>query len=162
MQFTLDAETYAMLRRTQDLLRHQIPSGDVGAIFTRALRLLAGDLEKKRLATTERPRKTAVASSPKPGSRHIPAEVRRQVWARGGARCAFVGRDGHRCTETGRLEIHHVWPEALGGPPTVAGLELRCQSHNLYEAELIFGPRPRERGADAHVPEHAAPPELET
>jgi hypothetical protein len=159
LQFTVDETTHALLRRAQDLLRHQIPDGDLAAIFTRALALLVGDVEKKKLAKTDRPRKPAL---PDPDSRHIPAEVRRQVWARDGQQCAFIGRDGHRCTETGRLELHHLHPEALDGPSTLSNLEVRCRAHNVYEAELIFGPRPPmalcERSAPClvheHVPEH--------
>jgi hypothetical protein len=44
------------LRRAQDLLRQVIPNGDPAAIFDRALTLLVADLERARLAATERPR----------------------------------------------------------------------------------------------------------
>lgn len=71
-------------------------------------------------------------------SRHIPAAVRRQVWARDQGRCAFVGSQG-RCTETGFLEFHHLLPYAAGGEATVANIELRCRPHNRYEAERYFG-----------------------
>lgn len=72
-------------------------------------------------------------------SRHIPAAVRRQVWARDQGRCAFVGSQG-RCQETGFLEFHHLLPYAAGGETTVANIELRCRPHNRYEAERYFGP----------------------
>jgi hypothetical protein len=81
LQVTVSRETYEKLRRAQDLLRHTIPSGDPAAIVDRALTLLLADLEKTKLAATERPR-AARASSP--GSRHIPAAVKREVWARDG------------------------------------------------------------------------------
>ena len=60
------------------------------------------------------------------------------VWARDGGRCRFEGPAG-RCTETGRLEFHHVIPYAHGGPTTVENLELRCAAHNQYEAEQCVG-----------------------
>ena len=44
IQFTVTRETYGRLREAQDLLRHRIPNGDVGAIFDRALSLLLQDL----------------------------------------------------------------------------------------------------------------------
>ena len=72
-------------------------------------------------------------------TRHISAAVKREVWRRDNARCAFVSRDGHRCGETGGLEFHHVTPWAVGGQPTVEGLSLRCKAHNLREAERFFG-----------------------
>jgi len=40
VQFTIDQETEEQLRRLQDLLRREIPDGDPGAIFVRALPLL--------------------------------------------------------------------------------------------------------------------------
>ena len=135
LQFTVGEETYCKLRRVQDLFRHRLPSGDLDAIFDRALTLLLTDLEKSKLAATKRPR---VSSPSATASRHVPAHVRRVVWARDGGRCRFDGPAG-RCTETGLLEFHHVIPYADGGPTTVENLELRCAAHNRYEAEQYFG-----------------------
>ena len=98
--------------------------------------LLLADLERTKLAATQRPRATRTSSH---RSRHIPAAVRRKVWARDGGHCAFVGTNG-RCAERGFLEFHHVAPYAAGGRTTVENLELRCRSHNAYEAEQYFGP----------------------
>jgi hypothetical protein len=136
VQFTVTEDTYEKLRRAQDLLRHTIPNGDPAAIFDRALTLLVADLEKAKLAATLRPRTgrgTIVRS------RHIPAAVRRAVWARDGGQCTFVGASG-RCAERGFLEFHHVVPYAAGGEATVGNIFLRCRSHNQYEAEQEFGP----------------------
>jgi hypothetical protein len=136
IQFTVGRETYEQLRRVQDLLRHVIPSGDLGAIFQRALALLLADLSKKKIAAAERPR---VARAPRHRSRHIPAAVKREVWRRDGGRCAFSGTQG-RCTETGFIEFHHVVPFAAGGNTTSDNVELRCRAHNSYEAEQWFDP----------------------
>jgi hypothetical protein len=136
VQFTVPRETYDKLCRAQDLLRHSIPTGDPAAIFDRALSLLLTNLEKAKLAATERPRETR-ASVPK--SRYIPAAVKRQVWGRDNGQCAFFGPKG-RCAERGFLEFHHVVPYAEGGRASVENLELRCRGHNAYEAELYFGP----------------------
>jgi hypothetical protein len=38
------------------------------------------------------------------------------------------------------VEFHHVVPFAAGGAPDASNIELRCRAHNLYEAELVFGP----------------------
>ena len=137
VQFTVSRETHDRLRRAQDLLRHTIPSGDPAAIFDRALKLLIADLERTKLATIGKPRPTHASS---PRSRRISAAVRRGVWARDGGQCAFVGTNG-RCTERGFLEFHHVVPYAVGGYTMVENLELRCNAHNAYEAELYFGPQ---------------------
>jgi hypothetical protein len=44
-----------------------------------------------------------------------------------------------RCRETARLELHHEWPYALGGPCTEDNLALRCTAHNALAAEQDFG-----------------------
>jgi hypothetical protein len=136
VQFTVSKETHDKLRRVQDLMRHRVPNGDPAVIFERALTSLLTELERTRLAATKRPRAT---SAPATTSRHVPAAVRRAVWARDGGQCAFVGNEG-RCRETGFLEFHHVVPYAAGGESSVENLELRCRAHNAYEAETYFGP----------------------
>ncbi len=148
VQFTASAELHAKLREAQALLRHQIPDGDLAQIFDRALEALLVNLRKQKLAATERPREhQSHGSGAEPDSasisrsRHIPAAVKRAVWARDRGRCAFVSRSGQRCSEETFLEFHHVLPYASGGPSTVDNIELRCQAHNGYEAERHFGQR---------------------
>jgi hypothetical protein len=136
VQFTVSRETHDKLRHAQDLLRHSIPDGDPAVIFDRALTLLLNSLAKKKLAASARS-----ASAPRGcarRSRHIPADVKREVWKRDDGRCAFVGHQG-RCTERGFLEFHHVVPYAGGGEADDSNIQLRCRSHNAYEAELWFG-----------------------
>jgi len=135
MQFTVTRDTYGKLRRVQDLLRHRVPNGDPAAIIDRALTLLLESLEKQKTGATEQPRR---AEPTRKHSRHVPANVRRAVWARDAGRCRFEGAAG-RCHETGFLEFHHVVPYASGGATTVENLELRCAAHNRYEAEHHFG-----------------------
>ena len=101
-----------------------------------ALTALLEKLAREKCAATERPRAGRPTA---PGSRHIPAEVKRAVWLRDGGRCAYVGRSGRRCTEAGFLEFHHVKPYAAGGESTVDNIQLRCRAHNVYDAELYFG-----------------------
>ena len=139
VQFTIGAATHEKLRRAQDLLRREIPDGDPGALFDRALTLLLEDVARKKLAAAD---ETAPScQSTRTRSRHIPAKVKRAVWLRDGGRCAFVATHGRRCTERVFLEFHHREPHAIGGEATVANVSLRCRAHNVYEAELAFGPR---------------------
>jgi 5-methylcytosine-specific restriction endonuclease McrA len=121
---TLGAPTVEKLRRAQDLLRHAIPDGDPAAIVDRALTLLLDRVARTKLAATDRPRSTRPASHAR--SRHVPAAVRRAVWARDGGRCTFVGTEG-RCGETGFDELHRLEPYALGGATTAEGMALRCR-----------------------------------
>ncbi|MGC4000047.1 MAG: HNH endonuclease signature motif containing protein [Anaeromyxobacter sp.] len=86
--------------------------------------------------------------------RTVTAEVRRMVWARDGGCCSYVSPDGHRCSSRWQLELDHVDPEAMGGPPTLPNLRLRCRGHNLWAAVEAYG---REKMA-AFVPSLSLPP----
>lgn len=113
------------------------PDGDVTEIVTRALTVLVDHLERTTIPKTSRPRTRS--TPPGTRNRHIPAHVKREVWARDGGRCAFIGSHG-RCTETGGLEFHHLMPFARGGATDVANISLRCRAHNGFESEKVFGP----------------------
>lgn len=133
---TIGAGTYEKLRRAQDLLGHTVPNGDLATLVDRALTLLLRDAAKTKPAATDRPQ-TRQGSTLR--SRWIPAAVRRKVWARDDGQCAFVSAGGHRCTERGRLEFHHVVAHAQGGNASLENIQLRCRCHNGYEAEQDFG-----------------------
>jgi hypothetical protein len=143
VQFTIGQATHEKLRQVQALLRREIPDGDPGAIFDRALALLLDKVQKTKLGATAKPRqgppiRPAADTDP---SRHTPRKVKRAVWRRDGGQCAFVSGTGRRCTERTFLEFHHIEAYARHGPATVENISLRCRRHNQYEAELIFGPR---------------------
>ena len=128
------------LDQARALLSHCIPSGDLGQVFDRALAAVIREEEKRKFASTTRPRGRGARRS-STNERHIPAHLRREVWAHDGGRCTFVGANGHRCGERRFLEFDHVRPVALGGDATVtaADLRLRCRAHNQFEAERVFG-----------------------
>lgn len=132
LQITMSARSHDKLREAQRLMRHSVPTGDPARIVDRALDLLLAHLRKTKFGETNKPR----PPRGEPSGRHIPKAVKREVWKRDGARCAFVTRDGRRCEERESLEFHHVTPYARGGPSTVVNIELRCRTHNAYEAEL--------------------------
>ena len=79
VQFTAGADLHDKIVRAQSLLRHQIPDGDLAAIFDRAMTLLVSELERARFAATSMPRKEASQLTRPP--RHAPFR------ARSGARC---------------------------------------------------------------------------
>jgi hypothetical protein len=56
VQFTIGKESHDKLGRVQALLRREIPDGDPGAIFDRALTLLLEKVEKVKLGATAKPR----------------------------------------------------------------------------------------------------------
>jgi hypothetical protein len=135
LQCTIDGATLEKLRLAKDMLRHAIPSGDEAAILDRAFTALLADLARNKFAATENPQSARAAA---PGSRHVPADVKRTVWLRDLGRCAFVGTDGRRCNDRAFVEFHHVRPYAAGGEATVENIQLRCRRHNGYEARVFF------------------------
>jgi hypothetical protein len=56
VRFTIGQETHEKLRRLQALLRREIPDGDPGAIFDRAITLLLEKVEKTKLGAAVKPR----------------------------------------------------------------------------------------------------------
>jgi hypothetical protein len=156
VQFTIGEESRRRLARVQALLRREIPDGDAGVIFERALALLEAQVERAKLgagaaARAKEPIRRGTdyrREGANPSSRHIPQAVKRVVWQRDGGRCAFASSNGQRCHERTFLEFHHVQPHATGGPASIANISLRCRRHTQYEAELVFGPRRDTRERD--------------
>jgi hypothetical protein len=164
VQLTICQATHDKLRRLQVLMRRENPSGDVAVISEQAVDLMLEKVEKAKIGAKARRGATASAGmvreayenrirfrtddpgeggakGSRPRSRHVPNAVKRAVWYRDGAQCAFVSADGRRCAESAFLELHHIQPHALGGPPTVGNIALGCRRHNAYEAAVVFGPR---------------------
>jgi hypothetical protein len=136
LQVSVGASVVEKLRLAKDMLRHAVPAGDDASVLDRALAALLADLAKKKFAATENPRPARATG---PGSRHVPAEVKRAVWLRDLGRCAFIGQGGERCGERAFLEFHHLEPFATGGEATERNIELRCRRHNDYEARTCQG-----------------------
>ena len=70
---------------------------------------------------------------------HIPHATRREIAARDGMRCTFVGENGCRCEARCFLQIHHEKPWARGGGLEVDNLRLLCATHNQLLSEEDFG-----------------------
>ncbi|MGH7726439.1 MAG: hypothetical protein ACREOU_13510 [Candidatus Eiseniibacteriota bacterium] len=153
LKLAIAAETYQKLEYARALLSHAVPSGDAATIFDRALDALIVRLEKRKFAAGVKPSSLQASPAPPqtqaPNSRTpqrttvrdrlVPAQVRRAVWERDQARCAFVSETGHRCEATRFLEFDHIDPVARGGQATAAQMRLLCRTHNQYEAERVFG-----------------------
>jgi hypothetical protein len=124
-------------QKARDLLAtaRQLSSSDDEVLLERALELLVNEISRTKFAATEAPR---TPGERHPDSRHVPAHVRRAVWARDGARCAYASPAGLRCEARHRLEFHHVKPYQAGGDATEKNIELRCRAHNQYESRIFF------------------------
>jgi hypothetical protein len=86
------------LRRLQDLLRREIPSGDPATIVDRALTLLLEKVEKAKhgAAAKPRPAPSTRSGTDEPAtrpSRHVPRDVVRTIYRRDGEQCAFVSKE---------------------------------------------------------------------
>ena len=139
VQFTASAELHDKITRARSLLRHQVPDGDLGAVFDRAMTLLVRELERARFAATKAPRKAADEADPTPSSRRIPDPIKRAVWTRDAEQCTYRDRAGRRCPARERLEFHHLVPFGKGGDHSPSNLTLRCAGHNALQADLDFG-----------------------
>ena len=88
-------------------------------------RTSAGDAGRRAAdASAHRPRA--------PSARAIPAAIKRAVWQRDQARCAFVDPlTGRRCSSQHLLQIDHLQPVARGGGADLRNLRLLCEAHHL-------------------------------
>jgi hypothetical protein len=139
VQFTASQVLRDKLERLTALMRSEVPGGDLAAIIERAVSEKLERLEARRYGKTKAPRKTLAETVTTPGSRDVPAALRRAVYERDEGRCTFVDRQGRRCTERHRLEFHHDFPFGKGGETGLVGLKLLCEQHNRYLAEVDYG-----------------------
>ena len=137
VQFTASAELRDKLEKLAALMRSEVPDGDLAAIIETAVTEKLERLEAKRYAQTRAPRKQLGDTDTAPGTRHIPAAVRRAVRARDGDRCRYVDEQGRRCSARDRLEFHHRRPFGMGG-------DSRSVAHRACEP-----PRPPHRSHDS-------------
>jgi 5-methylcytosine-specific restriction endonuclease McrA len=141
LRLALPPAMEARLRYAQALLGHAVPGGDPVEVFGRALEALIRQLERRKFARTERPRKPRAKAEARAAGRPrtVPAHVKREVWQRDEGRCAFVSAQGRRCSSHARLEFDHSVPVARGGTSRAEDLRLLCRAHNQFEAERVFG-----------------------
>jgi 5-methylcytosine-specific restriction endonuclease McrA len=134
MHLTVPKRLKEKLEAARDALSHSHPGATEEEVLEAGLDLLLERAAKRNGLVT----KPQAAQRPsKPG--HIPAAVKRAVWARDGGCCAWRLEDGSVCGSRRRVQYDHVRPEARGGESTVENVRLLCQAHNLLAARRIFG-----------------------
>jgi hypothetical protein len=148
IQFTASARMHEKLLQARDGLRHSVPNGDPAAIFERALDALLEKLAREKKGAAKSPRASRETGK---RSRLVPAQVRREVYARDGEQCSFVSADGRRCEEKGWLELDHIRPYGKGGLTVTPNVRILCRFHNEFEAERAYGREHMERA-------HGEPP----
>jgi hypothetical protein len=156
---TVSARFLRKLQAARDGLSHAQPRATTEQVLETALDLLL-EHQARRKALVKRPRAAkatpamasastrspaTLAAAPSPVRplacpRAIPAAVEREVRLRDGNRCQYPLDAGGVCGSTVRVQLDHLQPVALGGPPTVANLRCLCATHNRYAAARTLGP----------------------
>jgi len=113
---------------------HAQPGASAEKVLEAALDLLL-EKQARRRAEVKQPQKNPRPSNPN----HIPAAVRRAVWARDDGKCQWSVDSGGICGSTLRLEIDHVVPRGRGGPSTIDNCRLTCAMHNQLAARQVYG-----------------------
>ncbi len=151
VQFTASQEYVELLDRAKDLLSHTGADKSLEQVHLRALQALVAELEKRRFGVGAKPREKPSAESTKRagvprqrGSRHVPAAVRREVWQRDGARCAYVDASGQRCRDdlgSTRRGGRGCWSCTTSNRSRAAGRRRRRTSRSGARATTRSPPR---------------------
>jgi hypothetical protein len=139
VQFTARKELHEKLERLRDLMRSKVPDGDLAVIIEVAVAEMLERLEARRFGAAKAPRAKPAAKRPSPGSRHIPAAVKRAVSDRDDRRCRYADEKGRRCASRARLEYHHRHPVAFGGETSPENVVLLCHAHHRLQTEHDYG-----------------------
>ena len=115
-------------------LSHSQPGASEEELLEAGLDLLL-ERHAKRRGLVDKPRREPPPAKPE----HVPAHVKRAVWARDGGRCQWPTHGGGVCGSTHQVELDHIVPRAKGGPSTVANLRLTCRVHNDLAAREVYG-----------------------
>ena len=136
VQFTAGVELRDKFERLQALM----PDADLAQVIEQAVTEKLERLEARRFAKTQAPRASLAETNTVPASRHIPAAVRRAVYARDDGRCTYADVRGRRCAARADLEFHHHdRPYGRGGGHSLDNIRLMCHAHNAYRAEIDYG-----------------------
>jgi hypothetical protein len=126
---------------------HAQPGASAEKVLEAALDLLLA-AQAKRRAEVKRPQKNPRPSK-NPG--HVPAAVKRAVWARDEGKCQWRLDSGGICGSTLRVEIDHIRPLAIGGQSTAANCRLACRFHNQLAARQVYGDEWMDQFAKDHA-----------
>jgi hypothetical protein len=101
LELTLDQDGHDKLEQLQELLRHQIPNGDLARIVTLALARLHVETLKRRTGQLSKPRKKATLMA----AAAVPATVAPDAFAEqpaGGSTAALLALEDHVIVQQGR------------------------------------------------------------
>lgn len=156
LQFLATESCVKRLDETKALLSHRCPGGSLGDVIEIVLTEFV-ERHSPVLRQRRREARTAEGSRGESGvstdrhsrrrecdpsgtrTRHIPAKVRDEVFAKDEGRCTYVARDGTRCESRHALQVDHIHPYAAGGTNDATNLRLLCAAHNRHAAERALG-----------------------
>ena len=99
-----------------------------------------GRRRKRQRGATAPSRSNEMGKKDEPAeSRYVASEILERIHERGGYQCVFAGPDGRRCTARAGLHVDHTDPFSIFRSNDESILQILCPSHNLLEAERVFG-----------------------
>jgi 5-methylcytosine-specific restriction endonuclease McrA len=147
VQFLADDEFLTLFEEVRNLIPDD---GDM--TFAEMMKAVLVEYRDRRSPAARHARRTAKKREESPDShrwewqnaqvepsRHVPDEIRDEVFVRDNAECSFMASDGTRCQCKKGLQIDHIRPYAAGGTHDPSNLRLLCGAHNRLAAERTLG-----------------------
>ena len=150
-RFSAPRDFKEKLERLGEVLGIQATEKRMAEVLDRALDLALDEKDPQRRLERRRKREERARvekSSPddvsatrkqEKRSRHVPVALEDRALERASYQCEYRGPDGTRCTQRVGLEIDHKTPFAKGGTHDEENLRVFCKSHNVLEAERVYG-----------------------
>jgi len=147
VQFLADEELVNKFEEVKTLLS----TGDPNLSFAQVMEVLVDEYLERHSPVARRARREERKRAASPDSRrrecndatqsrHVPDDVRDDVFVRDEGRCSYVASDGKRCEARTGLQIDHIRPFAAGGGHDANNLRLLCAAHNRRAAETAMAP----------------------
>jgi hypothetical protein len=133
LEITISERCEELLREAADLDGHR--QAALAEILEQAL----ADYVTKRKAECHGQVKRPQIAPRTCDADRVSSRAKREVYERGGGRCSFVGKAGHRCDSSYQLEYDHNRPRAHGGTSDADNLRLLCRVHNQFMANEVIG-----------------------
>ena len=141
VQFLADDEFLKLFEEVRDLL-----GSSAFDSFADVIKLVLKEYRERHSPAARQERREARKGENRPDShrwecndamqsRHIPDDIRDEVFVRDNGQCSFVAADGTRCQCKKGLQVDHVVPFAAGGTHQPSNLRLLCGAHNRLAAE---------------------------